>query len=354
MPSTAIGLMRGLDDQITDVDDTMLDILGYSRAEFEAGEFNWRAMTPPEFIPLDDAAVQQALRVGSGGFTLPYRKEYVRKDGSRVPVLICCAFVPNAPPGSWMGYVVDLSTAHPQQAQFDDLAMPLQGVEPSNFYLRFIGELVRERTRLHAIFDTTTSMMWSVDRSLRLTTANAAFQERVCNSVGRTVAVGDSVIMPEFPQDLNDDWRRWYARVLAGEVIETRTAYELGEEKRVFAHVLTPHRDEQGTVIGVAGVSHDISAVVLAERRAADREAELIEAQRLANVGSWDWDRASDTVSWTASMCEIFGWPPDQPVPPFVQHAGFYAPDSWRALLQVVQRTVDEYEPYELELELRV
>lgn len=39
---------------------------------------------------------------------MPYQKEFFRKDGSRVPVMLVCAFIPDQP-GDWMGYALDLS-----------------------------------------------------------------------------------------------------------------------------------------------------------------------------------------------------------------------------------------------------
>jgi PAS domain S-box-containing protein len=71
--------------KVHDANDAYLRMVGYSREELDAGAIDWVAMTPPEFVELDQAKVAELRFRGS---IRPYEKEYVRKDGSRVPVLI--------------------------------------------------------------------------------------------------------------------------------------------------------------------------------------------------------------------------------------------------------------------------
>lgn len=71
--------------QIVDANEAFLQLVGYSRAELEAGALRWRALTPPEYEPLDDAAIEELEATGK--FT-PFEKEYVAKDGTRVPILL--------------------------------------------------------------------------------------------------------------------------------------------------------------------------------------------------------------------------------------------------------------------------
>lgn len=89
--ASPVGVMMGVGPEITDVDDGFLRIVGYTRADFAAGGMNWQAMTPPEFLHLDAAGIQQALASASG-FTAPYAKEFIRKDGSRSR---CCSCAPS-------------------------------------------------------------------------------------------------------------------------------------------------------------------------------------------------------------------------------------------------------------------
>lgn len=65
--------------------DYFLNMVGYSREELVAGEVRWDVMTPPEYIDLDQKAIEELLKYGVAN---PFEKEYIRKDGSRVPILI--------------------------------------------------------------------------------------------------------------------------------------------------------------------------------------------------------------------------------------------------------------------------
>ncbi|MDI1476521.1 AAA family ATPase [Polyangium sp. y55x31] len=74
-----------LDGRITDANDAFLRFVGYSREDLVSGKLDWTTMTPPE----SRAATERALaEVRSTGQFQPFEKEFFRKDGSRVPVLL--------------------------------------------------------------------------------------------------------------------------------------------------------------------------------------------------------------------------------------------------------------------------
>ena len=70
---------------VTAVADAFLDLVGYSRADLEAGRIRWSEMTPPEFHAVEARAL---VEIAKRGVCTPFEKEYVRKDGTRVPILI--------------------------------------------------------------------------------------------------------------------------------------------------------------------------------------------------------------------------------------------------------------------------
>ena len=86
--STVVGIVSGEFDRVTEVSDAFLRMVGYSRKELIAGDVNWPDLTPPEYSSLDDRAHDEDLMHGA---CTPFEKEYFRKDGSRVPVLVTSA-----------------------------------------------------------------------------------------------------------------------------------------------------------------------------------------------------------------------------------------------------------------------
>ncbi len=74
-----------LEGQIIDANDAFLRMVGYDREDLLANRIRWTDLTPPEFRDRNAQAVEELKRSGT---TQPSEKEYFRKDGSRVPVLI--------------------------------------------------------------------------------------------------------------------------------------------------------------------------------------------------------------------------------------------------------------------------
>jgi PAS domain S-box-containing protein len=75
-----------LEGRIIEANDAFLHIVGYERVDLAAGRLSWRALTPQESLVRDDKQWVPELR--QTGATPVFEKEYFRKDGSRVPVMI--------------------------------------------------------------------------------------------------------------------------------------------------------------------------------------------------------------------------------------------------------------------------
>jgi signal transduction histidine kinase len=82
------------------------------------------------------------------------------------------------------------------------------------------------------------------------------------------------------------------------------------------------------------------------------KDIELAEAQRLARVGSWQWEVATDTVVWSEELYRIAGRDCKLPAPNYREHAGLYTAESWERLRRAVEEALRSGAPYELELEM--
>ena len=70
---------------ITEANDSFLEMIGYTKEDLVSENLSWRELTPPEYQELDRIALDQIAAFGS---CTPFEKEYIRKDGTRLPVLI--------------------------------------------------------------------------------------------------------------------------------------------------------------------------------------------------------------------------------------------------------------------------
>jgi PAS domain S-box-containing protein len=90
---------------IIGANDCFLDLVQYTRADLEAGRLAWNAMTPPEYAEADRHSLAELI---TKGVCTPFEKEYIRKNGSHVPVLIGAAVFEDNP-DEGVCFVLDLT-----------------------------------------------------------------------------------------------------------------------------------------------------------------------------------------------------------------------------------------------------
>jgi formate hydrogenlyase transcriptional activator len=139
--STVAGVVSGEFDHIPEANDTFLELVGYSREDLLAGRLVWPDLTPMEYVALDEFAHEEGLRFGA---CTPFEKELIRKDGTRVPVLVTTAVL-KLSPFRWITFVTDLR-ARDRQENIAEPAVAVQGtfeeiVGNSRALKRVIGQV---------------------------------------------------------------------------------------------------------------------------------------------------------------------------------------------------------------------
>jgi len=100
-----IGILSADPEKIIDANEAFLKIVGYTYDDLVEGKIRWKDMTPAEYQVLDARALEEMLSTGS---CAPYEKEYFRKDGNRVPVLMGAALLQKSPL-QWVCFVMDMT-----------------------------------------------------------------------------------------------------------------------------------------------------------------------------------------------------------------------------------------------------
>ena len=102
--STIAGVVSGEFDHVTEVNDAFLEMTGYSREELLSGTPHWLDLTAPECRVLDEVAHEEGLLYGA---CTPFEKEFLHKDGTRIPALVTIAVL-KLSPFRWITFVQDL------------------------------------------------------------------------------------------------------------------------------------------------------------------------------------------------------------------------------------------------------
>ena len=108
--------------------------------------------------------------------------------------------------------------------------------------------------------------------------------------------------------------------------------------------------DSAESPIGFWGFVQDITKRKRAEAHLSFSQNMLARTERIAHIGSWEWEIDSDTVAWSDELFRIFQLPPSGPAPRWAEHTKLFHPDDMVFLQQAVEAAVSDGTPYEIEL----
>jgi len=116
----------------------------------------------------------------------------------------------------------------------------------------------------------------------------------------------------------------------------------------VFPAMVTdsPIYDDERTLVGIVGISFDITERKRAEEELRQSERQLAEAQNLARVGGWNWDMLNDILTWTDQIYRIYGLTPQEFTPTRQHFLASLHPDDREYVLGVIDNSLRTQEPF--------
>jgi PAS domain S-box-containing protein len=175
------------------------------------------------------------------------------------------------------------------------------------------ARLRESEERLRAFTSHSPALMCMKDRDGRYRFVNDRFLERYSLRLDQVLGRTDAELFPRrqaLAAAAHD------AAVLArGEPLQYEERAAASEGQRVSLVSKFPVFDAAGAVVAVGVVANDITDRRLTEQALREQRTLLAEAQKVAGLGSWEWDPDTGRVSWSSELYRILGVLP-QDLPP--------------------------------------
>jgi two-component system CheB/CheR fusion protein len=216
-------------------------------------------------------------------------------------------------------------------------------------------ELIDLNDDVTNILDSTNIGILFMDTDLRIrkfTPALKLLYSLTQNDIGRPIS--------NFASNFTDVVRKEFIAD-AKEVLKTGVTIEKefkDDSDRYFLRKSAPFISGSNQINGVVISFVDITSIrdankkiELANRNLQKSKFDLLQAQKIAHLGSWYLNIETNEVDWTEELYNMYGFDSTLPPPPYNEHAKLFTPKSWGDLTKSLENTTKTGEPYELELQ---
>ena len=212
---------------------------------------------------------------------------------------------------------------------------------------KMIKRIEEETTaNLHSLINNRRESIWSIDNDYNYIILNDFFKEEYYKLYGIELKKGINALKA-LPSDQVELWKNKYDSALSGKPV----VFEFTDPNDQHYEIsLNPITSNEG-VAGITALSINVTERRRLENDLNNTVADLKESQRIAHVGSWRLNLATDEVVWSEELYKVYGFDPSLPPPPYTEHSRIFTPGSWDRLSKALSETIETGIPYELELE---
>jgi PAS domain S-box-containing protein len=270
--SNIIGIfVWDFEGRILEANDEFLRMVSYDREDLVSGRIRWADLTPPDWRDRNNARIE---RQKSSGRFEPFEKEYTRKDGSRVPVLIGGAtFEEGGNQG--VAFVLDLT----ERKRAEDALCERE------------AQLAEARRELRQMIDTIPIPVASYSADARRDFVNAAWKQYT--GLSDEAALGTKWSVVAHPDDIAGGDKMWRDAFATGEPWHTEERVRRADgQYHWFAIDRVAARNENGKIIKWYGTAYDIEDRKRAEDALRESEAKFRDYAETAS--DWFWEIGPD------------------------------------------------------------
>jgi PAS domain S-box-containing protein len=299
------------------------ELTGYNLEELQS--ISWEApLTPPEWAEKEMAALAELERTGK---PVRYDKEYVRKDGRRVPVelLVHAAHDESGKVEFYYSFLTDITERKRVDESLrrsrDELEQRVQErTKDLSAANEILAAQVEERRRAEIALQESEAAFRTLAESVPQLVwicnpdgLNVYFNQRWVEYTGLTVeeSYGRGWNTPFHPDDKQAAWQAWNHAVESGETyrVESRLRRADGSY-HWFLMRGVPSRDAAGRIVKWFGTCTDIDDLKRVEQEARSARERLALALKVGHSGTFEWDIRNNVNIWTPEVEELYGLVP--------------------------------------------
>ncbi|MEA2626921.1 MAG: hypothetical protein QOD06_2966 [Candidatus Binatota bacterium] len=198
-----------------------------------------------------------------------------------------------------------------------------------------------------AVIDCSTNAVYALDLQGRYTFLNGRAAEFSGYAIEDLLGSHFSRV---FPDERVKGVQECFLRACGGiatRQLETEIAHRDGT-LRIVSYSMGPLTVD-GDVRGVVGTVDDVTERRMAERRLAERERQLEQAERVAHLGSWEWHAATDRVNWSDGLYRVLGVVPGECSPSFHAYLELVHSDDRERVRRTVGAALRERKSFRVE-----
>lgn len=181
------------------------------------------------------------------------------------------------------------------------------------------------------------------DRAGRYLMVNSAFAQVLGRPEESIIGLTDDEAGPEYAKNgiETDRWVMEHGQAISYEV--TMVGAYLG---RAFYTCKAPVRNPDGRIVGVVGISRDISDRKRVEEALRVSQSKLATAESIAHLGTWEWNLKTNEVTWSEESYRIYGVDPATFVPHFPEIITLFPNEHAKRVREVLSAAARRGEPF--------